>query len=262
MALRLVSTAYWALIVLTCPIFFVGALVVFVVTFPFDRRRVVLHLYSCAWAMFYVVINPFWKVHVSGRDRLPWRGPAVVVANHASLIDILVLFSLYRPYKWVSKAENFRLPFVGWNMHLNGYVSLVRGDRESVVAMLGRCSELLRAGSPVLFFPEGTRSKDGRLRPFKDGAFELAVEHGVPLIPIAVHGTGRALPKHGMVLREHVDAHVEVLEALDPAAFASVQALRDAARARIAAALNGESHTGGRSSVSAGVRRPPGTRRS
>ncbi len=235
--LRLLSYAYWALICVTCPIFFVGALVIFVVTLPFDRRKVLLHQYSCAWAWFYIVINPLWKVRVTGKEHLGWRGPAVIVANHASLIDILVLFGLFRPFKWVSKAENFKIPFVGWNMHLNRYVSLVRGDRASVVKMLGECSALLRKGSPVLFFPEGTRSQDGNLRPFKDGAFELALEHGVPLIPVAVHGTGAALPKHGMVLQEHVDAWVQVMEPLDPAQYGSVDALRDAARERIETAL-------------------------
>jgi 1-acyl-sn-glycerol-3-phosphate acyltransferase len=185
--------------------------------------------------MFYVAINPLWKLRVSGREHLPWRGGAVIVANHASLIDILVLFDLFRPFKWVSKAENFKLPFIGWNMHLNGYVPLKRGDRASVEAMLARCDELLEQGNPVLFFPEGTRTKDGRLQPFKDGAFELAVRHGVPLVGVAVHGTGRALPKHGMVLQEHVDAHVEILPPLAPGD--DVAALREAARARIASAL-------------------------
>jgi 1-acyl-sn-glycerol-3-phosphate acyltransferase len=235
--LTVVSYAYWALIFVTCPVFFVGALAVWLVTLPFDRRKVVLHLYSCAWATFYVFINPHWRLDVVGREKLPWRGGAVLVANHASLIDILVLFGLFKPYKWVSKASNFKLPFVGWNMHLNGYVSLVRGDRESVIKMLAECSRLLKRGNPVLFFPEGTRSDDGSLKPFKDGAFELAVEHGVPLIPIAVHGTGRALPKHGIVLEEHVDARIEVLDPLDPAAFGGVAELRDEARRRIEAAL-------------------------
>lgn len=235
--LRPVSYAYWALIAVTCPVFFVGALAVFLVTLPFDRRRVLLHLYSSAWAMFYVAINPMWKLRFTGREHLPWRGGAVLVANHASLIDILVLFGLYRPYKWVSKAENFKLPFVGWNMRLNDYVPLRRGDKRSVVEMHERCDRHLAHGSPVLFFPEGTRTKDGRLLPFKDGAFELAVKHGVPVIPIAVHGTGRALPKHGMVLEEHVDGHVEVLEPLDPAQHATVEELREEARRRIGAAL-------------------------
>jgi 1-acyl-sn-glycerol-3-phosphate acyltransferase len=235
--LRPLSYAYWALICVTCPVFFVGAVLIFLVTLPFDRRKVVLHQYSCAWAWFYIVINPMWHVKVTGKEHLGWRGPSVIVANHASLIDILVLFGLFRPFKWVSKAENFKIPFVGWNMHMNGYVSLVRGDRESVVKMLGRCSKLLAKGSPVLFFPEGTRSKDGNLRPFKDGAFELAIQHGVPVIPGAVHGTGSALPKHGMVLKEHVDAWVQVMDPLDPAQYGSVDALREAARERIETAL-------------------------
>lgn len=238
MGMRVVSTAYWTLIVLTCPFFFVGALAIWALTLPFDPRRVVLHLYSCAWAVFYVKVSPLWKLRVTGREHLPWRGGAVLVANHASLIDILVLFGLFRPYKWVSKAENFKLPFIGWNMHLNGYVPLVRGDRASVVEMLARCSALLGRGAPVLFFPEGTRTKDGNLQPFKDGAFELAVEHGVPIIPIAVHGTGRALPKHGLILREHVNCHVEVMEPIHPEAFGTVEGLRDESRRRIEAALS------------------------
>ena len=234
--LRPFSFAYWALIFVTCPVFFVGALVVWAVTLPFDRRKVVLHLYSSAWATFYIAINPLWKLRVQGREHLPWRGPAVIVANHASLIDILVLFGLFRPFKWISKASIFKLPFVGWNMHLNGYVPLVRGDRESVIAMLAKCSTLLGKGNPVLFFPEGTRTSDGKLRPFKDGAFELAVQHGVPVIPVAVHGTGRALPKHGMVLKEHVDARVDVLPPIAPDGK-TVAELRDEARRTIAAAL-------------------------
>jgi 1-acyl-sn-glycerol-3-phosphate acyltransferase len=235
--LRVLSIAYWAFFGLTCPLFFVGAVLVWLVTLPFDRRKVILHLYSCAWAVFYVYVNPLWKLRTTGREHLPWRGPAVIVANHASLFDILVLFDLFRPFKWVSKHENFKIPFIGWNMRLNGYVSLVRGDRESVATMLDQCRRLLERGNPVLFFPEGTRTRDGRLQAFKDGAFELALEHQVPLVCIAVHGTGRALPKHGLIMREHVNAHVEVLPPLDSAAFRSVDALRDAAREHIAVAL-------------------------
>jgi 1-acyl-sn-glycerol-3-phosphate acyltransferase len=237
--LRAWSAVYWTAIALTAPVFFAGAVVIWLVTLPFDRRRVVLHQYSCWWAMFFVYVNPLWRLEVTGRDRLRWRGGAVLVANHSSLIDIIVLFGLWRPFKWVSKAENFKLPFIGWNMRLNGYVPLVRGDRASVEAMFARCAELIEQGSAPMIFPEGTRSRDGRLKPFKDGAFELSVEHGVPLVPIAVHGTGQALAAKSMVLREHVRAKVEILEPLDPSDFADAAALRDAAHARIAAALGG-----------------------
>ncbi|GLY00397.1 MULTISPECIES: lysophospholipid acyltransferase family protein [Actinoplanes] len=232
------SALYWAFIVVTCPFFFVGAVLVWLVTLPFDRRRVALHLYSSAWASFYVRVNPLWRLRISGREHLPWQGAAVLVANHASLIDILVLFGLFRPYKWVSKQEIFKVPVLGWNMRLNDYVPLVRGSGESVRRMMAHCDRLLKAGSPVMIFPEGRRTADGSLQSFKNGAFELAVRNGVPVIPIAVHGTRRALPKHGLVLREQVDARVEVLPPLVPGDYAGdVTALREAARDVIAAAL-------------------------
>ncbi len=231
------SIAYWGFIALTLPLFFAGALAVFVVTAPFDRRRVALHLFSCFWATFYVWANPFWRCRVLGREKLPWRAPAVIVANHASLVDILVVYALFRPFKWVSKAENFRIPFIGWNMVLNGYVPLTRGAAESARRMVARCHELLAAGAPVLLFPEGTRSPDGRLRPFKDGAFLIAGQAGVPLIPVAISGTYETLPKRGIVLRNRMRAVVEVLDPIDPSRAGSVAELREAARRAISEAL-------------------------
>jgi len=231
------SLLVWTFVLVTLPILFAGALLVFLVTYPFDRRRVLLHLYSCLWASLYVWTNPLWRCRVVGREKLPWRAPAVLVANHASLIDILVLYGLFRPYKWVSKSENFRIPIVGWNMVLNGYVSVTRGAADSVRRMMARCLELLAGGSPVLLFPEGTRTMTGALQPFKDGAFRLAMQAGVPVIPIAVSGTFEALPKHGVMLRHHMDAVVEVLDPIAPHGYESPGALRDAARSAVAAAL-------------------------
>ncbi len=237
--MRLFSAAYWLFIALSCLPFYLVALIVFAVTWPFDRRRVVLHLYSCFWAATYLYCNPIWHVRVAGREKLPWRGAAVLVANHASLIDILVLFALYRPFKWVSKAENFKLPFIGWNMTLNDYVPLVRGNKESIVKMMADCRRHLARGSPVLIFPEGTRTRDGNLLPFKDGAFRLAAEVGCPLIPIAVHATGDCLPKHGWALRNVMHAQVEILDPIDPGppGQGDPEALREQARAAIDGAV-------------------------
>ncbi len=235
--LRLFSILYWGFFALTLPLLFAVAGLVFVATAALDRRRVALHLWSCAWASFYLVANPLWRVRVTGRGKLPWRGPAVLVSNHLSLLDILVLYALFRPFKWVSKAELFRLPFLGWNMRLNDYVPIRRGERESVRRMMDHCRAHLARGSPVLLFPEGTRAPDGRLQPFKEGAFRLAVEAGVPLIPVAVAGTSDALPKHGLVLRRRMRAEVRVLDPLRPADFDDADALRDAVRAALIAAL-------------------------
>jgi len=239
--LRFFTYVYWVFVALTMPLFFLVALLIFLLTWPFDRRRVALHMWSCFWASFYIYANPLWRARIAGREKLPWRGPAVIVANHLSLVDILVLYGLYRPFKWVSKAELFKVPFVGWNMVLNDYVRLVRGDRESIRAMMLRCREYLELGAPVLIFPEGTRSATGELQPFRDGAFKLAHEMGCPVIPVIVRGTYETLPKHGIVLRRHMDCQVTVLDPIDPKAFPSAPALRDATHAIFEKALGGAS---------------------
>ncbi len=233
------SILYWAFAVATMPFLMLGAIAVFLATAAFDRRRLALHLYSCAWGSFYVVMNPLWRMEVEGREKLPWRRPAVLVANHLSMLDILVLYALFRPFKWVAKAELFRVPFVGWNMRLNDYVPIRRGHPDSVRRMMDHCRAHLARGTPVLLFPEGTRSRDGRLQSFKDGAFKLAIEAGCPVIPIAVSGTFESLPKRGLVLRHGMRARVRVLDPISPADHPSPDALRDAARAAIADALSG-----------------------
>jgi 1-acyl-sn-glycerol-3-phosphate acyltransferase len=235
--LRLFSILYWAFVVATMPVLFAGALLVFLVTAPFDRRRVAVHLYSCAWATFYVVANPLWRLRVEGRSRLPRRSPAVLVANHLSMLDILVVYALFRPFKWVAKAELFRVPIVGWNMWLNDYVAIRRGQPDSIRRMMDHCRAHLARGTPILIFPEGTRSRDGRLQAFKDGAFRLALDAGCPVVPVVITGTSDALPKNGLVLRSRMDARVRVLDPILPSAHPTPEALREATRAAIAAAL-------------------------
>ncbi len=230
------SVVFWVFMVVTCVLMFFVGLGVFLVTLPFDPNGRAQHLFSCFWAQIYFYCNPFWRLRVEHRDRMPWRGPAVVVANHQSLGDILVLFGLYRPFKWVSKASVFKMPFLGWNMALNRYVRLVRGSKESIAKMMTDCERWLDRGVPVMIFPEGTRSKDGAVLPFKDGAFRLSVGKNVPVIPIVITGTARTLPKHGFLLDSRADCVVRVLPPVDPAAFGGdVAALRDHVRELIIA---------------------------
>lgn len=243
---RVFSIAYWTFFALTAPVLFLGALAIFLVTAPFDRRRLALHLYSCAWGTFYVVMNPFWRLRVEGREKLPWRGPAVLVANHLSLLDILVLYALFRPFKWVAKAELFRLPIVGWNMVINDYVRIWRGHTDSIRRMMEHCRAHLARGAPVLIFPEGTRSRDGRLQQFKDGAFRLAHEFGCPVVPIVIDGTFEGLPKTGLTVGP-MRARVRVLDPILPGAHASPDELREATRAAITAALPQENRPAARS---------------
>ncbi len=208
------SIAFWAFVVVSSLVFFPLALLVFLVSLPFDPQRRLMHRFTSFWASVYTWLNPAWPVEIRSRERLYESGPAVIVANHLSLLDILVLFRLQTHFKWVSKEENFRVPVIGWNMRLCGYIPLRRGTARSIQAMMRRCDETIRAGSSIVMFPEGTRSANGRLRSFKTGAFEIAQRNRVPLQPVVLRGTGTALPKRGFVLQGRHPISIDVLEAI------------------------------------------------
>ncbi len=218
------SSAFWVFITLTSLGCFPIAVLVWAVTAPFDRRRRALHLFTCFWASLYTWFNPAWPVSIEGREKIRREQTYVMVANHQSLLDILVLFRLFAHFKWVSKEEIFRVPCIGWNMSLNRYIKLRRGDKESIATMMRRSGETLGEGSSLMIFPEGTRSIDGRLKPFKAGAFILAKEHRVPLLPILIQGTSLALPKRGFVLRGHHEIRVRVLDEIAVSSFEGLTA--------------------------------------
>jgi 1-acyl-sn-glycerol-3-phosphate acyltransferase len=221
---RLVSLLFWVFVGTTALLLFPVAVVRWIATAWSDRNRVVLHQFTCFWASLYTWCNPLWRVRVDGREHIAAGTAYVMVANHSSAADIFLLHRLFRHFKWVSKVENFRVPFIGWNMRLNGYIPLRRGDKESVLAMLAACRRSLAAGSSVMLFPEGTRSKTQELRPFKAGAFELANDVGAPLLPIVLIGTREALPKHGL-LCGRARMHIRILPPITPVALAGLSAL-------------------------------------
>ena len=183
---------------ITCAVFFIPAVTIWLITLPFDKRKVIQQQYTCFWGAFYTWCFPFWRVRVTGRKNISRNKTYVIVSNHQSQLDILLAFNLFKHFKWVSKAEIFNLPFVGWNMYLNRYVRLVRGDKESIEKMMATCEERLREGSSVYICPEGTRSHDGKVKKFKPGAFVLAHKLKLPIVPIAISGTSVALPKYSM----------------------------------------------------------------
>ncbi len=230
------SLVFWAFLVLTSLALFPLAVVTWALTAPFDPRLVLLHRFTCFWGSLYTWLNPLWPVTVEGRERIQPDRAYVMVANHVSLLDILVLFRLFTHFKWVSKIENFQVPFIGWNMSMNRYIKLRRGSRESVIRMMELCRSALSEGNSIMMFPEGSRSEDGRLKPFKPGAFELAVEAGSPVLPIVLEGTARALPKRGFVLRGRHPIRIRILEEIAPAGLDPLQ-LTDHVRTVIAREL-------------------------
>ena len=231
---RIYSFLFWSWLCISCMVMFVGALLIRGLTLPFDRDGKVLHLYTCFWGHIYFHFNPTWRASIEHRERLPWHGSAILVANHERLGDILLIFGLYRPFKWVSKASVFKTPFLGWNMRLNQYVPLTRGNKDSIGKMMADCEKWIDRGVPIMMFPEGTRSPDGEIQPFKDGAFKMAIDKRVPVIPIVITGSADTLPKHGWVMQAFNDCRVRVMEPVPWDRFGDdVGALRDGVRQMI-----------------------------
>jgi 1-acyl-sn-glycerol-3-phosphate acyltransferase len=205
------------------------AVLVWLLTAPFDRRLRAQHQFTCFWASLYTWLNPAWRVHVEGTRHARPGVTYVMVANHQSLLDILILFRLFVHFKWVAKEELFRIPCIGWNMSLNRYIRLRRGDRGSIARMMRDAERTLAEGSSLMIFPEGTRSPDGHLKAFKHGAFTLALRSRTPILPIVIEGTANALPKRGFVLQGRHAIRVRVLPKIPYETFAddSVEALTE-----------------------------------
>ena len=208
----LFSVYYWTILFLVAFCFFLVSLLVWTFTILFDKKLRILHYFTCFWSDFTLSLNPLWKVRVIGKERIDKNRSYVIVSNHQSGADIMVLFKLWLPYKWVAKRSLFRVPFIGWNMHLNRYIALDRGKKNSMVNMMDKAAGILRSGTSVMIFPEGTRSRDGKLKNFKAGAFHLAIKAGSPVLPVAINGTSKAIDRRGFLILRNKNITATILE--------------------------------------------------
>src|SRR3954453_23147829 len=208
----------WAWLVLTSCVllWFPVMALLLLVTAPFDPGRYAVGYVFRRIGPVMATLNPLWHFRYIGQVPADPRRPYVVVSNHESFTDILLISHLPWEMKWLSKAELFRIPIMGWMMWLVGDIPVKRGFGPSAVEAMERCREALSHRVSVMIFPEGTRSRTAELLPFKDGAFRLAIEAGVPILPLAVSGTRNALPKHDWRFGRSV-AQVRVLEQIETA---------------------------------------------
>jgi 1-acyl-sn-glycerol-3-phosphate acyltransferase len=236
---RLISLWNWFEIITIIVLSTVLVAAVFVVTAPFDRvRRIAGRTLRRCGAMI-VTCNPLWKVKISGFRMPRGAGPYVVIANHQSIADMSVLSFLPWEMKWLSKASNFKLPGLGWMMRMAGDIPLLRGDKGSAGAAMTRCRWYLDRGMSVMIFPEGTRSPDGEIAPFKDGAFRLAIESGRSILPVVLAGTRFAIPKNSWVFAAQCEARLRVLDpvSVEGLSVSDVETLKDDVRARVVEAF-------------------------
>lgn len=140
-------------------------------------------------------VNPNWNITITGHRDIDDRNPYVVVCNHLSQADIPLISNLPWEMKWVAKKELFDTPVIGWMMKLAGDISVDRRALNKKEATLRTATDYLQKNCSVMFFPEGTRSRTGKLQKFSNGAFELAILNDIPLLPMVIDGTQNALPK-------------------------------------------------------------------
>lgn len=215
--LRVIKGTYFlTILVLSLIVSFLG---VFITT-PIYRgilRRMDganVHFFGDFWSKILFTLTPGWHLKITGRELLPKPGtPVVFVSNHESNADVWAMFQLGCNFKWLGKAEVFRIPVIGWAMRYGGYVPVERGNKESGAAAMVHSRQWLDRGIPMFFFPEGTRSKTGELLPFKIGAFKLARDAHVAIQPLIIKGTKDLLAK-GSVVPGRSTVTVKVLPAM------------------------------------------------
>lgn len=155
----------------------------------FDSTGKLSHFCSQRWSRINLKISRT-KVEVNGQENVIKNGPQIFASNHQSIYDILMLAG-YLPvqFRWLAKKELFHIPFMGWHMSRVGYIKIDRSNMRQAALSFRKAAEKIKGGVSVVIFPEGTRSTDGKLQPFKPGLFSLASHSGVPIVPISISGS-------------------------------------------------------------------------
>ncbi len=208
------SIQYWLLfayrwlviapfLALSTAFFFVPVAILSLLGYPDTASRVFARL----WARTNAAVS-LMSVETVGRERLDPTQSYVIVANHQSLVDIYVLYGfLDADIKWVMKQELRSVPLLGYACEVMGHIYIDRSNTESAIASIAAARERIANGVSVVFFPEGTRSRDGSLRDFKRGAFRFAIDIDRPILPVTIHDTRRVLPSD---TTEIVPGHVRL----------------------------------------------------
>lgn len=189
---------------------------------------------------------------IHGLEYVEGNGPCLYLSNHRSAVDIwLSILVIPEPTRIVAKKQLFRIPVFGWALAASGFIPIDRSNRTRAIQSLRSAAEKVRAGRPLLLYPEGTRSRDGSLQPFKKGAFHLALQAAVPVVPITLRGTYEALPPRTIRFR-NVPVEVVIHPPLDVTPFlpSDVNGLSDAVRRIIAGGLEDDPQTAPRSAAS------------
>ena len=185
---------------------------------PFSRTGNFVHLIARTWGHSILAASRI-RVSIFGQENFDPSRSYIFMSNHQSNFDIPVLLAHLRcQFRWLAKAELFRIPIFGRGMRGAGYIPIDRSDRRAAMESLQQAAKTIRNGTSVMIFPEGTRSRDGVLRSFKKGGFILAVDAGVPIVPVLISGTFQIMPRSSLRIRSG-RVCVQILEPIETAGY-------------------------------------------
>jgi 1-acyl-sn-glycerol-3-phosphate acyltransferase len=160
-----------------------------------------IHKIANLWAKILLLICNT-KVEIIGKENILRGKPQIFMANHQSDFDILIVLAhIPGQFRWLVKKELFHIPVFGAAMKSAGYIEIDRNNREKAMQSLDQAALSIREGKSIMAFPEGTRSRLGEIKPFKQGTFYLAIKSGVPIVPISIIGSGEIMPKRSLKIK-------------------------------------------------------------
>ncbi len=217
--------------------FLVVITILFLITYPFDTYRKIPNKALKGLGWFALKPVPTWSVEIKGADKSKVSQPTLIVSNHQSFLDLPLLYLLPWQMKWVAKKSMLKIPILGWMIAMTGHLMI---DRKSLRSYkkLDALVRPVRRGIPALVFPEGTRTRDGSVQPFKKGAFTLAQKYNFQVLAIVHYGGHEAMPRGSW--KFHFNKHfvISVLEPVDASHFETAEKLKDEIHQQISSELH------------------------
>jgi 1-acyl-sn-glycerol-3-phosphate acyltransferase len=234
----IISAVIWIVGTVITAAALVSSLVIKAILFPFPWCEKLVHAQCFWWSDALIAMNPYWKLDIKGLEHIDRRKTYVIVANHQSLADIIIIYQIRMYFKWIAKKELLKVPLIGGLLWVNDHVLISRGDFGSIKEVYQKAAQRLKSGVSVLFFPEGTRSGTDEMNEFQNGAFKLAIKEKRPVLPIYLGGTREAIPKGGWVFKARASGCLTVMPAIDTAGYQTADyiRLRDLVRGQLQAA--------------------------